>query len=102
MNAKFLLFTLVLTRVSGLIDDGADLRNQDVPMQVRGLLAVALALLITPTQWHVRGRVSRHALNYLVFLGGEALIGVCLGLGIVILFSGMSLAGADDRAIGAG
>ena len=50
---KFLLFTLVLTRVSGLTMTAPIYGSKDIPMQVRALLAFALALLIMPTQWHV-------------------------------------------------
>jgi flagellar biosynthetic protein FliR len=90
---KFLLFTLVLTRVSGLTMTAPIYGTSEVPMQVRALLAVVLALLITPTQWDVAVEYPRTTLNYLVLIGGELVVGLCLGLGIVILFSGVQLAG---------
>ncbi|MBN2477113.1 MAG: flagellar biosynthetic protein FliR [Pirellulales bacterium] len=90
---KFLLFTLVLTRVSGLTMTAPIYGTKDVPIRIRALLAVALALLIAPTQWHVAVAYPGTIVNYLVFLGSELMIGVCLGLGIVILFSGIQLAG---------
>ena len=52
---------------------------------VRALLAVALAVLIMPTQWHVPVPYPGTMLHYLVVVGSELLVGVCLGLGIVIL-----------------
>ena len=90
---KFLLFTLVLSRVSGLTMTAPIYGTKDVPMQVRALLAVALALLITPTQWDVTVEYPGNTINYMVFIGAELLIGLSLGLGIVILFSGIQLAG---------
>jgi len=90
---KFLLFTLVLTRVSGLTMTAPIYGTKDVPLQVRALLAVALAVLITPSQWDVPVVYPGNTLNYLVFLGAELLVGLCLGLGVVILFSGVLLAG---------
>jgi len=90
---KFLLFTLVLTRVSGLTMTAPVYGSNDVPMQVRALFAFAMALLITPTQWHVGIAYPGTLLNYLVFIGSELLIGLSLGLGIVVLFSGIHLAG---------
>ena len=90
---KFLLFTLVLTRVSGLTMTAPIYGTQEVPLQVRGLLAVALAVLITPTQWNTTVQYPGTIINYLVFIGSELLIGLVLGLGIVILFSGIQLAG---------
>ena len=68
---KFLLFTLVLARVGGLTMTAPIYGTKDVPMQVRALLAVALALLITPTQWGVAIEYPGTTLNYLVFIAGE-------------------------------
>jgi flagellar biosynthesis protein FliR len=97
---KFLLFTLVLARVSGLTMTAPIYGTKDVPFQVRGLLAVALALLLAPSQWHVDVAYPGTTLNYLVFVGAELLIGLSLGLGIVILFSGVQLAGQLVGRIG--
>ena len=47
--------------------------TQEVPAQVRALLAVALAVLITPTQWDVAVADPGTTLNYLVFVGSELL-----------------------------
>lgn len=97
---KFLLFTLVLTRVSGLTMTAPIYGSQEVPMQVRALLAFALAVLIVPTQWDVSITQPGTMLNYLVFIGAELLIGACLGLGVVILFSGIQLAGTVLGEVG--
>lgn len=97
---KFILLTLVLARVSGLTMTAPIYGSQDVPMQVRALLAFALAVLIVPTQWNVDVAEPGTMLNYLVFVGAELLIGVCLGLGIVILFSGIQLAGTVLGQVG--
>jgi flagellar biosynthetic protein FliR len=90
---KLLLFTLVLTRVGGLTMTAPIYGTKDIPMQVRALLAVALAALITPSQWNVAVDYSGSVFQYLIFIGGELLIGLSLGMGIVILFSGIQLAG---------
>lgn len=90
---KFLLFALVLTRVSGLTATAPIYGTKEVPMQVRALFAVALALLITPSQWHVPVDHPGNLVNFLVLIAGELLIGMCLGIGVVILFSGVELAG---------
>ena len=90
---KFLLFTLVLTRVSGLTMTAPIYGTKEVPMQVRALLAVALAVLITPGQWDTAIEYPENTINYMVFVGAELLIGVCLGLGVLLLLSGVYLAG---------
>lgn len=90
---KFILFTLVLTRVSGLTMTAPIYGSKDVPMRVRALLAMALALLIMPSQWNAAVPYTGATLNYLVLMGGELVVGACLGLGIMFLIYGMELAG---------
>lgn len=90
---KFILFTLVLTRVSGLTMTAPIYGTREVPVRIRVLLALALALLITPSQWNVAVPYPGTTLNYLVLVGGELVVGVCLGLGIMLIFYGMELAG---------
>jgi flagellar biosynthetic protein FliR len=90
---KFLLFTLVFTRISGLTMIAPIYGTREVPTHVRVLLAFALALLITPTQWHVAVAMPQGMLLYLLFVAAELLVGLCLGLAVVILLSGMELAG---------
>jgi flagellar biosynthetic protein FliR len=97
---KFVLFTLVLTRMSGLVMTAPIFGTSDIPARIRALLAVALAVLIAPTQWEVAVEDPGTTLNYLVFIGSELAIGLSLGLGIVILFSGIQLAGQMIGRIG--
>ena len=89
----FLLFTLVLTRVSGLTITAPIFGGKDAPARVRALLALAIALLMLPTQRHVPVTDPGTTLNYLVLLAAELMVGLCLGLGMVILFAGLQIAG---------
>ena len=91
--SPFLLFTLILSRVSGLIMTAPIFGSREIPMVVRGLLAFALSVLITPTQIGTRIAYPETTINYLVFVGAELVIGVALGLGIMILFSGIQITG---------
>ncbi len=93
MDAKFILFTLVLARVGGLTMTAPVYGTGDVPLQVRAILAAAVALLVVPSQWHAGIAVPGSAIQYLLLMGGEALIGASLGLGVLILVHGMTLAG---------
>lgn len=90
---SFLLFTLVLTRMSGLVMTAPIYGTTEVPAQVRALLAFALALLITPGQMHNSVEHPGTLIHYFVFVGAELLIGLSLGMGIAILFSGIQLTG---------
>jgi flagellar biosynthesis protein FliR len=90
---KVLLFTMVLARTSGIVITAPIFGSKDVPAQVRALLAAALAFLVMPMQWNVAVGYPGSMANYLLFIGGELIIGLCLGLGIVVLFSALQVAG---------
>lgn len=89
----FLIFTLVLIRVSGLMLVGAPLGSSEIPAQVRVLLAFAIAILITPGQLSAPVAWPTSLVDYGVLIGGELLLGLTLGFGIMLLFSGVQLAG---------
>jgi flagellar biosynthesis protein FliR len=105
-----ILFTLVFARVAGLMMTAPIYGGNDVPVQVRVLLAAALSLVIVPLQgfgWAGQasllgqvanfsgqiGTLSHGLLHYGLLLGIEAAIGACLGLGVLVLLHGMTLAG---------
>jgi len=48
---KFLVFTLVLTRTSGLLMASPIFGSTQAPATVRALISLALAVLIMPSQW---------------------------------------------------
>jgi len=90
---QFLAFTLVLTRISGLVMTAPIFGSADVPARVRALLAVALAVLVAPLQFGASFAHPTSVVGYLVLIGGELLVGVALGMGIMLLLSGIQLAG---------
>lgn len=90
---KVLLFTLVLSRVGGLVLTAPIFNWSESPMQVRALLAAAMAFLIAPTQWNVAIPEPGNLIHYGVLIGSETLVGACLGLGIMILQAGIEAAG---------
>lgn len=89
-----ILFTLVFARVGGLVMTAPIFGAGAVPLRVRVLLAAALTLLVAPVLW--QGPVARidGPMQYFVLLGGEAIVGACLGLGVLLLVHGMTMAGA--------
>ncbi len=89
----FVAFTLVLARISGMIMTTPLFGTQDVPVRVRALLAVALALLITPLQVGRTAAVAAATPAYFVLVGGELIVGLALGLGVRILLGGVQVAG---------
>lgn len=88
-----MIFTLVLVRTSGLFLVTPIFGTPDIPIRVRALFAFALAVLISPTQWQAEV-VFPHALPaYVVLLAGELFVGVILGMGVVILLTGIRMSG---------
>jgi flagellar biosynthesis protein FliR len=90
---KFLLFTLVSARVGGLVATAPLFGGSAVPVRVRALLTVILALLVMPLQWGTLVHASGSVVSHAVLVGSEVVIGACLGLGVMILVYSMSLAG---------
>lgn len=90
---QFLIFALILSRISGLILTVPLFSSRSIPLRLRALLAVALSLLITPTFWGLPVYDPQNLLNLGILIGKEFLLGMTLGLGIMILFMGLQVAG---------
>lgn len=88
----FLVFTLVLSRTSGLVMTAPVFGSESVPIQIRGLLAVALSVLVMPLCWGQAAPAAGNLLIFLVLVGAELLLGLTLGLAVNILFSGIQVA----------
>lgn len=93
LHDHLLVFCLVLSRVSGLIAIAPIYGSRDVPVRVRGLLAVALALLIAPSQVRHSPESLQTGSDFVIAAAAELVIGLVLGLGMLILLTGIQLAG---------
>ncbi|MBN1852906.1 MAG: flagellar biosynthetic protein FliR [Pirellulales bacterium] len=93
LSDQFILFTLILGRIGALIMTAPIFGDQSVPVRIRAFLAVALSILIMPMHFGSHVGAGGSLLNYAWILIGEVLIGLLLGLGIMILFSGIQVAG---------
>ena len=69
------------------------LHTTDAPVQYRALLAFALSLTIMPSQWFVEVVEPDTLPAFAIMIAAELLIGLAMGLGLYILFAGISLAG---------
>lgn len=87
------LFALVLTRVSGLVLAGPPFGGADLPAQARAILALMLAVLVFPGQVDTPVSPPVTLAGYIPALGIELLVGFLLGSTVVLLFSGIQLAG---------
>jgi flagellar biosynthetic protein FliR len=97
---QFLIFTLVLTRVSGLMVIAPFFGSVSIPVRVRAFIAFALAVLITPTQLDVPITFPQNLIDYSIFIGGELLAGITLGMGTLILFAGIQVGGQIIATVG--
>jgi flagellar biosynthetic protein FliR len=87
------VFALVLTRVSGIVIMAPVFGGSEIPMQIRALFAFSLALLIMPSQWLIEIEEPGTLSEFAVLIAGELIIGLFIGLGVNIFFSGIALAG---------
>jgi len=90
---QFLTFVLVLTRVGSLLMTLPVLGTATVPWQVRALLAIAISLILTPLFWGQPVPAPENLLVMGSLIAREAVLGLALGLAVLILLSGMQLAG---------
>jgi len=87
------IFVLILSRVSGLIMTAPGYGSGYSPPQIRVLLAIGISLLIAPLYW---GESAPHAANLMeliVLVTSELLLGMAIGLAVLVLVSGLQLAG---------
>jgi flagellar biosynthetic protein FliR len=86
-------FVLILTRLSGLLLLMPAVGGQAAPVQARALLAISLTLLL----WPIVGSGTLPPVNHVADLVRltviEGLVGLTLGISLLVLVSGIQLAG---------
>ena len=97
---QFFVFTLVLFRTAALVMTVPVLGGTGVPAQARVMLSMALALLVTPSQLGHTPPMPSTLLGFVITLGCETLLGLVLGLGVMIILSGVQLAGQIISQLG--
>lgn len=90
----FQVFVLVLARTGGLVMTAPAFGSRSIPVRVRALLAVGMALIVTPLYYTtpIPGEGNIFVLAALVV--AEMSVGAILGFGVRILFSGVQVVGA--------
>jgi flagellar biosynthetic protein FliR len=91
--SRFVVFTFVLARTGALVMTAPIFGSLALPRRIRGMLAVALALLVTPIYVGGYSEPVAGLAEFARLLAGEALVGLLLGLGISVLLSGVQVAG---------
>jgi flagellar biosynthesis protein FliR len=90
---QFLVYILVLTRVSGLVLTAPFFGSRSVPIRIRAFLAIGLSLIVAPLQGNPAVAVPSDWFHLALMLGREALLGLSLGLAVMIVFTGLQLTG---------
>lgn len=87
------VFLLVLTRISGLLMVAPGFGTRAAPPRVRALLALTMTALVAPTLWSFSIPLPQNLIQLLLMLTGEAAIGLTMGLVMLIIFTGLQIAG---------
>lgn len=87
-----LIFIVVLARMGGLVSFAPFWSHKAAPTQVRILLALALALVITPVVAATLPTPPSDYLSLTIIIVGELLIGCALGFVGKLVFSGLEVA----------
>lgn len=91
--SRFMVFTLVLGRTGALLVTAPVFGTPALPKHVRGLIAVAISLLVTPVFLETQMPPIGNLAEYGRIMANEVLVGLMMGLGINIMFSGVQVAG---------
>ncbi len=92
-QTQFLIFVLVLTRISGLIVLAPIWGSPAIPLRVRAFLAIGLSLIITPLFWQTPLENTNNLVHLVVLMACEFATGLAIGLAVAIYFAGLQLAG---------
>jgi flagellar biosynthetic protein FliR len=90
---EFLVFALILVRIGSLVMTAPVFAPRSVPLLLRGLLAVAVSLMLAPLHWGVVYVEPHNLLELSLLLAREAGLGAALGLGVMILLAGLRWSG---------
>ena len=91
---KFVFFGIVLARLGAMLMTAPLFSSRLIPIHIRILSVFVLTTLITPFQWHSQSVIAfdNHILVFTVL--ANVLIGASLGLTMLIMFSGVQMAGS--------
>lgn len=91
--SRFVLFVLVLTRISGVMLTAPVLGMRSAPMRIRAFLAMGMSLLVAPLVFEKPFTMPGNLIDLVLLMCGEAMIGLAIGSGVMILFSGLQVTG---------
>ena len=90
---SFGVFLLVLARLTAVTMTAPALLGSYAPVMARALLAVLLAILVTPVCCSHAEPLPENLVQFLAMLLREVMLGLFVGLALLILFSALRVAG---------
>jgi len=87
------VFLLVLARISGLLVAAPWLAGAQIPQRGRAMLAIGIALVVTPPLIRISVAQPHGVVELLGLLVGELLVGLLVGVCVGALLAGMQVAG---------
>ena len=93
LTQQFLLFVLVLARIGGLMTTAPIFGSQSAPVSMRALLAVGLSLVVAPNFFGQPLQIPASPVDLFILIVGEMLVGLAYALCLMIIFSGVQVAG---------
>ena len=93
LAGEFRVFLLVLVRVGALVFMMPVFGSRAVPMQVKALITLVLAVILTPVARFTPADFPGAPLSFAVTVAGELMVGLTLALMLRLIFGGVQLAG---------
>jgi len=88
-----MIFTLVLGRIGGMVAIAPIFGTLAIPRTVRVFFAVGMAFVVTPVYLNTTLPPVSNLVTYAHLMANEVAVGLLLGLGVTIVFSGIQVAG---------
>ena len=92
-SGKIVVFAMVFSRIGAMALLAPIFGSRAIPLHIRVLIAVVLSVLVAPLQWQVGIAIPSSHSEIFVGLLVNILIGASLGIAVMTLFSGFTLAG---------
>ena len=93
LSGKFIIALLVFVRISGMMASAPFFGNSAIPVQVKLLLSLILAIIITSTFWKNQPVIDFDIWNLVLLVFKEFLVGLAIGFAANLVFWGASFAG---------
>jgi len=90
---KLLCFAVIFARLGAMMLTAPLYKCRSIPLHIRILLAFVLAILVAPFQWYATQSLAVEGDAFFLTLVENILIGASLGLAVMLLFSGVQIAG---------